>query len=63
MCLTKGGLTIIEKNKEDALKKKKESETRKSDLQKKADDKYFLVLQKMTKNVALNKDDMKVLLA
>jgi hypothetical protein len=61
--LDKGVLTIVEKNEEDALKKKKESETRKSDLQKKADDKYFSALQKMTKNVALNKDDMKVLLA
>jgi hypothetical protein len=30
---------------------------------KKADDKYFSALQKMTKNVALNKDDMKALLA
>ncbi len=39
--LDKGVLTIVEKNEneEDALKKKKESETRKSDLQKKADDK------------------------
>ncbi len=60
--LDKGVLTIVEKNEEDVLKKKKESETRKSDLQKKADDKYFSALQKITKNVALNKDDMKVLL-
>ena len=42
----KGVLTIVEKDEEDALKKKKESETRKSDLKKKANDQYFSVLQK-----------------
>jgi hypothetical protein len=37
-------------------------ETRKLDQQKKADDKYFSALQKMTKNAALKNDDMKILL-
>jgi len=60
--LDKGVLSIVEKNEEEAVKKRVESETRKLDQQKKADDKYFAALRKMANNAALNKKHMKVLL-
>jgi hypothetical protein len=42
--LDKGVLSIVEKNEEEAVKKRVEAETRKLDQQKKADDKYFAAL-------------------
>jgi hypothetical protein len=60
--LDKGVLSILEKNAEEAVRKRKESKTRKLDQQKKANDKHFSALQKMANNEALNKEDRKVLL-
>jgi hypothetical protein len=60
--LDKGVLSIVERNEEEAFRKRKEVETRKAEVQKKADDKYFSALNKYGKKGALTKDEMKVLL-
>ncbi|MFN9982250.1 MAG: hypothetical protein ACK53Y_20150, partial [bacterium] len=44
--LDKGVLSIVERNEEETSRKRKEVETRKAEVQKKSDDKYFSALNK-----------------